>query len=471
MEAGALGMLRGENINNPVGLEQEKFYVVGRSRFKRFLVGPNTMPDARDILPLSAVDVFEALRTSGRNSALWPVLEQYLRTLGPEERPTEGLNIDDLFERPLSARERDMFLNFLFKVWKPKVLEITTAQSGLISDVHNLQLATGGSFCFDVRLMKSLPKKMLQNDLDINQGQTRIRSLETLRALHKKIASWPDVLRQLLFRGPQVALGRYQGLTIDPQNEEEPFLGVSNDDLRYAPRYEGLNMEGPVVKAINQPWGLLVCFVRPDRIQEFQASQFAGLPDARVLRGGDDELVGGSKRESQVATTEQETQTVYNMTKGSFRFNKFGGPSELLELEWSSDALETSPCYMGLLKTSKGPLIRAWTWNSNMPNVLRQSLGPSQKSAYVWVPPKGPSGRADGYFATPEMPDYDAMSAWALHFDVTPMWTLDTVGPSDIGPRAVWKMLGGSLRGGACSHTFEPQELGLRGGHILKLEL
>jgi hypothetical protein len=402
IEGGALGMASGEHFTpKNVGL---KYYVVGRGRYAKFYIDPSTDVDMRNVLPLSAHTAFYAMRDAIADET-WNAF-------------TKDLTKD------ADASDDDAFQAFIEVVWKPTVDAYLEAHSGLIGDEHNPQLTSGGVMCFDVRLMKLMARKT-KDDGDINGDIGRTRAVELLRMIHTRLNELPREFTQALFRGPKHH-GAYEGLMQGswPDNgADEPFSAAADNDLRYAPAYEGRGpVNGPSYKVFERPWGLVLAVVKPGKREAFDGdADIQALEDgvagggvadgglAGGLAGGtegpDHDLVGGAD--------------FYARTKGSDKHNRFGRPKDIDALQWTTHG-------KSCVGTRDG-LACAWVLSAG-----EDVAAFSDK--LVWVPPLH-AGKADGYYAD-DMADQGSIDKW--------------------------------MSGGFTKTTINPENWGLRSGMILE---
>lgn len=387
LQGGNLGMANGEHRDD-VDLGGEKFYVVGRGRYRNWQLDAPEGPegpqvDMRNVLPLEAPLAFTALRDALQQQNAWQPARAALVQAGID---AEALPAD------AEATNENALEAFCKAVWGPTVRGALEAHSGFVPDEHKPQLLSGGRVCFDVKICKLLPRKARDRDADINGDITRTRAIEVLRMLRTRIASWPVELSRVLFRGQAAEDGTYPGIQNGfelPENDaDEPFSRLPNDAFRYAPEYEGQPdpatgvPPGPVVQVIENDWGLRVNIIKP---------------------AAEEELEGGEK-------------DMYTVVRGQDAHNRFGTRSELRRLEWLTDG----KAFVGLQQLDDGSsMIEAWKWASSMPQLLQPLLAKGR--VFVWVPPEH-AGRADGYYAaaTAQVPHWAAIELWALDFYATP---------------------------------------------------
>jgi hypothetical protein len=346
---------------------------------------------------------------------------------------TKNEKIKELFQ-DVNDADQEVFFEFVNKLWSPTVKGLLESHSGLIPDEHNPQLTMGGSISFDVKVMKLMKRKFNTNE-DINADISRARAVEVLQILRSKFAGWPEAFLQVIFKGPNDR--GIQGL--DP--DSEPFFKSTDDAYAYLPSYVDEEGNGPILKAIREDWGLILCIVKPDSQQNFEESEY-GIQQDAALEG---ELGGG-------LSTKHDS---YGLLKGPHKTNRFGNRNDLVHLDWRCK-------YLGLQEMHGLLLIRAYKWNKATHQCV-QDLFNEHKTLFVFVPPRG-QGRSDGYYSNNEE-DYGLMKPWIQYFNATALWAPQR--PSLAEDIFVWK----ALLFNQPKHKSDLADWGLRGGHLLEIKM
>jgi hypothetical protein len=399
MLGGASSMRSGEH-KSQISLDSLKYYVVGKGRYKSFQLERSDDVDMRNVMPLGAYEAFESMKAYLESAGRWKSVRDAL--IGTRD---EG------------SKNENAYQGFIEDVWAPAVRGSLESHTGLVGDMHMPQLTSGGTICYDVKVLKMLPRRSSFQDMDINGDITRTRAIEILRILRTKIAQWPAPLAEVMFRGHEDSDGNIQPIQTDtwPHNaSDEPFSGFINSDFQYNADFVGPDGSGPTFQATEKPWGLLVAIIKPGSEDEFE-QEFEVVSASRSVSGGAKAFKAHHKdHKSEYLKDLKDTKDLkdmYAFTKIG-PTNKFGTRKELTELEWVTNGHAA----VGL----KDGFIEAWRWHSTMPKLL-QSLNKSQNNVYhvyhVYIPAKT-AGRADGYFATDE-PDWASMIPWALEFSAS----------------------------------------------------
>jgi hypothetical protein len=418
MFGGASSMGSGEH-KSQTSLDSLKFYVIGRGRYKSFQIEASDDIDMRQTLPLECREAYSAIKNYLRNydDDSWASFRDAL-----------------VNQRQGGSRNQRALLGFQEDIWAPAVASNLESHTGLIGDEHNLQLTTGGSICFDVKVLKMMTRK--QNDnLDLNHDMTRARAIEVLRILHTKIRQWPKEMSDAIFRGPEGDDG-FEGIQSAeswPQNAaDEPFSRASNQDFQYGPDYVDSD-EGPTFRTTEKPWGLLVAIIKPNQEDEFADDNSFQL-SAGAIKGG------------------HKHNDMYSIVKKG-PSNAFGTRKDLEKLEWVSNGRAA----VGLKRSDGRVFIEAWKYDDSMPQMLKQ-VG---TSFVVFVPPAG-LAKTDGYYTSNE-PNYDSLVLWATDFDAKALWPHISVGQKRT--EKITKRLLGQ------GQHLDVQEFGHRGGHYVEIKI
>ena len=427
LQAGASSMSSGEH-KSQVSLDSLKFYVVGRARYKSFQTEASDAVDMRNTLPLGCTRAFESLKSYLQGVGQWATFRDAL--IGTRQGGSK-------YDRALEG--------FVDDVWSPAVRGELESHNGLISDEHNPQLTTGGSLCYDVKVLKLMSKKSSSDHLDLNNDLSRTRAIEILRIFHTKIKQLPDALAEVLFRGPEGDDG-FEGIQSAeswPSNAaDEPFASAANEDFQYNPDFVDDDNSVPTMKATARPWGLLVAIVKPGQEEEF-ANEYEELSA---------DMRGGGKRSKEVS----KPGDMYALVKRG-PSNAFGTRKELEKLEWTTNGRAT----VGLKHFTEGPLkgqsvVEAWAYDESMPQLLSQ-LGHSR--IVVFVPPSK-LGKADGYYSS-EDPDWASLVMWALDFKAHALFPMHASPSASRDEKIAMKVLAASAT------AVDPKDHGRRGGQYL----
>jgi hypothetical protein len=192
---GALGMKQGEHFS-PTDAPREKFYTIGRARYRPFPIDPQR--DDVDFLanaPLASHMVYDLVTNE----------------LGNE------VNLDDFRE-----------------LWKAKVLGNVIAHSHLRREMQD---ARHPVYTWDVKLMAQMPKRQ-HADLDINGDLAKVDYIDRLRKLRTVLTNLfePEALR-VMFRG---WIDLNDELPLNPVAGNpfmRPFDDVSVEGLDYSNKY------------------------------------------------------------------------------------------------------------------------------------------------------------------------------------------------------------------------------------------
>ena len=433
--------MRDGEHKSPVSLAGQKYYVVGRGRYKPFTVNDADAEDAdyRNILPLDAGQAFEALQARLTEEGLWGPVEAYFQSA--------DLN-------------GDAFRGFLGALWAPTVRQALVAHSGLAASDHSPLVTNGGYFCFDVKLAKLMSKKMRQvgyspdaeEDLDINGNLSRTRGVELLRILHTKLAALPDMVIKALMRGTQQADGSFPGIQGDarwPENDsDEPFASAQDSAFEYSPEYaagpDGA-LVGPTFRAMQTPWGLLLAIIKPGSEDDFEAS---GAMPAAEEAAVEEELSAGYA--DPALDYAQKSATAHNdpypELKGSHKASPWGPRHELAagNYKWLRAGNSILGFSHELIGGKPALFARAHRWGPQMPALLAQARAEAPGTVIVWFPPSG-TFKTEGYYGNDNIMNTALMAPWIAAFGATHGCP-------------------------AFKRSLEPADLGLRGGHFLFLE-
>lgn len=461
-----------------VGLQGQKFYVIGRARYKPFEVdsADAEAADYRNILPLDAAQAYKAIQASLEAQGLWDPVEAYFRSAdgGPEDGAAEAAEADGAAEGPGGAGAADPFRGFLSTVWAPTVRDHLVAHSGLTASEHAPLLTTGGHFCFDVKLARLMSKKGRQlgynpdaeEDLDINGNITRTRAAELLRILHTKLSELPNPFIKALFRGQEAEDGSYPGIQSDvkwPDNDsDEPFASAPDAAFRYHPDYSGAAGAGgaPAFRVVERPWGLLLAVIKPGAEADFETSDGSNWPEAGAVGAPAAEAVEESpapEEESPAAADLQGgleggqqdgLQGLHQELKGQAQgASPWGSMADLSGggftwLRAGNTILGYSPELIG----GKTPamFVRAHRYGPEMASLITTARKSAPGPVVVWFPPAG-TFKTEGYYGSANAMNAPLMAPWVSAFGAT------HGSPSFKRP-------------------LDPQDFGLRGGHFLYLE-
>lgn len=267
VEGGAsIGMKNGEHRTPDGRLDGQKYYVIGRARYRALEVAPNPA-NMLNVMPLMALDAFAAMRQTirAKSSATWATVRSAFCDAHPEAPagpPTD----------------RKALSGFVHGIWAPRVKATLEAHQGFVSEgQHTPLLDSGGYFCFDVKLCKLMKRRDRTMDQDINYDITRVRAIEVLRILRTKFAELPEAFRNAFFRGPADADGNYNGIPQDAQwplnDRDEPYATSADDDFTYAESYGGPD-RAPTWRVVEKEWGLVLLMIKPGREADADAYEF-----------------------------------------------------------------------------------------------------------------------------------------------------------------------------------------------------
>ena len=186
---GALGMQLGEHKAAPNVTPGQKFYTIGRARYKPFASFPdNERRDWFNILPLD----FGRLR---------------------------GL-VQEVYDQDLASNE---FLERLQDRWAAYCEKHVLAHSGLIGSEYSAAGQTG-RYTFDIKLVHQETTRAL--GLDLNGNITRTDAVEKLRAIRSVLTyALPEAFLKVLFRG-------WIHLNLDDENPNvNPFTDMTLEDF------------------------------------------------------------------------------------------------------------------------------------------------------------------------------------------------------------------------------------------------
>jgi len=469
LEGGLQGMQDADHYDGADNMVPMKYYVVGRGRYVPFDLPPIEAIDVRNILPLSAMDVYYGMQ----------------EVFGPNWQNFVNL----LFDGPVDVTDEEAFARFQERIWAPSVFALLESHSDLVSDgLHTLQLTDGGNFCFDVKLCKLLPKRQ-NNDLDFNLDVNRTRAVQLLRLLRARLNVMPKSFVQMLMRGPaESAFGPYPGIQNPvaryPENAADvPFANATNDEFRWHPLFEENQQFAVYARDVRGiPYAYIYAIVNSNFVDIFKESPIGQALELNPniysdaidgIYEAQQEIAGGSTEHNvePVAPIAQSPpaqiglsdtldggQDMYVMCKGACKTNRFGSYEDLSKLQWTAQGQSA----IGIDFSEWPIMIKAHKWGPEIPDLLRQT---QRQTFLLWIPPKD-EGRADGYFASNE-PDYELMYPWATHFDVMPLWDLAPLSevPNDRISRTTWKLLK------ALDENYEedPLEYGFRGGYLMEV--
>lgn len=187
--AGALGMQQGEHKAAPAVTPGQKFYTIGRARYKPFAAFPeNEQRDWFNVLPLDL----------GRLKVL----------------------VQDIYDQDLTSNE---FLDRLQDRWAPFCEQNVLAHSGLIGSEFSASGQTG-RYTFDIKLVHQEPTRAA--GLDINANISRSDAVEKLRAIRSVLTyALPAPFLKVLFRG-------WIHLNLDEENPNvDPFTDMTLEDF------------------------------------------------------------------------------------------------------------------------------------------------------------------------------------------------------------------------------------------------
>lgn len=427
---GALGMLDGEikNAGAPVNAEN-KFYVAGRGRFRPFTLNSEEYHDFTIGLPCPMVAVYDVLNE----------------------------NIGGDFARALFGDDEDETAQKTFfwnTTWRPAIDSALWLQDDLVGSDHNPMLRGQGPFCYDVRVLKQLPKRQRGADRDINDDETRAQALNKLRMVRSNADQWPDALRQVIFRGEPAAGEegiQYNGLDV---GGDDAMQGLTVDGLRFHPDY--IDEDGRVgIRTIAHEWGLEVHFVKGGLAQlddDLEGGMLSAFQEAAVVKPvstyGTDPVQG-----------ENEAFSLYELLKGGSTISRMASIAEVLSFDKtmregnSALVYEASPlpqlASIVVRAFSRGPEFEALWKRLPRGNVL------------VWIPPAD-SGLADGYFSGNRL-DVRSVKWFAKHTSGRAMFA---VRAGEFGSKHT--LLARAL---ACDQLADAAEtildMGLRGGHMM----
>ncbi len=186
---GALGMQYGEHHDVPVVDPGQKFYTVGRARYKPF-ASMNQSED-RDWMNLLPLDLRR--------------LSVLLRDIYNQDDTIEDL-LQNLNER-----------------WAAYVSQNLLAHSGLLGSQYQAA-GQSGRFAFDIKLVHQEPARL--RGLDINRDMTRIDAIDKLRAIRTVLTKYlPKPFLKVLFTG-------WIHLDLDENNPNlDPFTDMRLEDF------------------------------------------------------------------------------------------------------------------------------------------------------------------------------------------------------------------------------------------------
>jgi len=465
VKGGQQGMQDADHFDGFNRVAPMKYYVIGRGRYRPFEMGPSDTVDFRNVLPLSATDMYYGL----------------LQYLGPDAFEA----FKQLITTQQNTSNEDALAIFIANMWAPTVIALLESHTSLRSDGHTLQLTTGGYFCYDVKLSKYMPKK-LNTDLDYNNDITLTRATKLLRIIRARLNALPISLTQLLFAGPpEGPFGPYAGL-LDPtatypeNSTDEPFANAINEDFDWYPTFRqnlqyAYYMFAP---GAAEPYAFMYIVVREDEqdivayrnstvfraLSENEGASYVDYtntlfgPEA-ILQAGSKDIAGGATKKRKKTL---DKESMYETTKGNSKTNRFGTKEDIDGLQWYIEG----DAALGLIMPdgSDVPLVKAHMYGESMGPLLKKM---PYKSIFVWFPPLE-EGRSDGYYKG-NTPDYASMSPWAHAYDVRPLWDLGSMdeAPEERNLRTVWKLLKSLDEG----YSEDPEDYGLRGGFITEIML
>ena len=182
--AGARGLAQGEFPDEEGS--GEKFYVVARARYYGFDLTEDE---------ISKISLFDLpLSRASFCSALFHEIEQEENL--SLSKFAEGL---DLEEGQSDRQTKKAIKKFFKKVWIYAIEQFLSSQSGFSQP--NNPLLTAGNYCYDVKLSKKMPSKVLmdKNELDINFGLSRSKALFNFRSFLSKFrfVELPETMKAL----------------------------------------------------------------------------------------------------------------------------------------------------------------------------------------------------------------------------------------------------------------------------------
>lgn len=410
---------------------ESKFYVAGRGRFKPFLLPTEDYHDFTVGLPCPMSAVFESLRDLTADTDLGEIL------FGPEEA---------------EASQKEFFWN---TTWKPAVDSSLWLKEDLVGSDHTPMLRGPGPFCYDVKVLKQLPKRLRSNDKDLNDDETRAQALNKLRMVRSNADQWPEALRQVIFRGEPVDTGddgiQFLGLGI---GGDDAIAGITVDSLRFHPDY--IDADGRVaIQTFSHEWGLEVHFVKGGLAE---LGLEGGILAAVQHAAGVQDFVPFEDCKVEDAG---QTFALYEILKGGAFTSRMASIADVLAfdrvLREGASALvyEDAPESLHHLGRT---FVRAFARGPEFETLWAQlPKGP----VLVWVPPAD-AGHADGYYSSNRI-DLKNVKWFAKHAH----------------GRALFPVRGGEFgskhallaRALACDQLPDASEaildMGLRGGHIL----
>ena len=165
-------------------LKTTKLYVVGRAQTKEFPLEA-TQSDEEPLdwsyfFPMPSADVYKALMDSLGNTQLRKEMRTFFKYENKFDHPMDG---------------------FQERIWKPMVDENLKTFTPLKANAHFQDLGNGGTYAFDIRIMKEKPIK--ERGLDRYGGLTHKNAFQFIEMLKKSLFSiFPKEVLRVMFQGP-----------------------------------------------------------------------------------------------------------------------------------------------------------------------------------------------------------------------------------------------------------------------------
>ena len=383
-------------------VKHKKYYVIGRARYKNFKLRKNGNVNLIQTLPLSFENFLKSLQT--HNGGLTE--ENY-------EDLNANFNFGDDFDTP-----EENFEFGLHELWATAVQNyIQSGYTGFTADAHNLQLKEGGEFCYDVKLSRLMPKRII----DHREDPTKEQILYSLKYLLLQFYEKVPVLMENIFN-----------VRIDEEESKEENL----KKILKMVIAEEINIGN--WKTIQKPNGVIKIKLRPEaeaeeeQAQEEEEQAEEEAEEEQAEEQGEEQGEEQQDEEDVFSLTqprspsiqryqiEEESPSMYGgskvkevirKVKGSKSINAFGRNEDLENLTWYN----MRGSIVGL---NKEPLyIRAHKYSKKMPDLITKlKKEHSVDKIAVWIPPKS-VGRADGYFKDNDV-DYPSIMPWLLAFEV-----------------------------------------------------
>jgi hypothetical protein len=399
---------------------RKKYYVIGRARYKNFKLKPNSNVNLIKSLPLSFENFVEALKTYNG---------------GLTDQNYQDLNANfDFGEDQETAEENFEF--GLFQLWESAVQSyVQSGYTGFVSDAHNLQLKQGGEFCYDVKLSRLMPKRIIDHSEDPTKEQILYSLKFLLLQFYERVPKLMEKLFDISFEGESkedqlkkvlklvlsenIKIGHWReklllnGISLKKVDDGDGGDGDGDGDGGEGDgdggEGDGGDGDGDLLEELNQADAAEDKSKSESESEEEDAKSVQKMPkksesiSPKVSRHEIEEespIFGGSK-----------IKEIIRKVKGQNNVNAFGRNEDLENLTWynhkgSIIGINNNPMY-----------IRAHKYSKKMPELVKTI---KEKHALdklaVWIPPKS-VGRADGYFKSDEV-DYKSIMPWLLAFEV-----------------------------------------------------